>query len=135
MLYEVMRHIHNFFPTEKCKEGEFTITDGVLNLPFAVDGQYVYIEGSTMNDGVYQYPLSGLSDETFRGVITILAPPKAFLALVADIEGYEANDANKGPYQSESFGGYSYTRATNKAGNIAGWQDVFKSRLNAWRKI
>lgn len=135
MLYEVMKHTHNFFPTDKCKEDEFTITDGNLNLSFVADGQYVYIEGSAMNDGVYQYPLSGLSDETFRGVITILAPPKAFLDLVADIEGCEANDANKGTYQSESFGGYSYTRATNKAGNIAGWQDVFKARLNAWRKI
>ena len=134
MLFEVMKHIKNFFPTDICEEGEFTITDGGLNLPFVKEGQYIYIEGSSMNDGVYQYPLSNMTDETFKGFITILAPPKAFLDLVADIKSYEANNAAT-PYQSESFGGYSYTRATNKAGNIAGWQDVFRSRLNSWRKI
>lgn len=134
MLYEVMRHIHNFFPTDKCEEGTFAITGGVLNLPFVKDGQYIYIEGSTMNDGVYQYPLSELDDETFKGFITIINPPKAFLSLVSEIERYEAENMAS-PYQSESFGGYSYTRATNKNGDIAGWQDVFKSKLNVWRKI
>jgi hypothetical protein len=134
MLYEVMKYLHNFFATKVCEKGTYTITDGVLDLPFVKDGQYIYIEGSTMNDGVYKYPLSGLTDEEFDGFITLLTPPKAFLDLVAEIEGYEADNAAS-PYQSESFGGYSYTRATNKSGEVAGWKDVFASRLGVWRKI
>jgi hypothetical protein len=134
MLYEVMKYLHNFFATKVCEKGTYTITDGVLDLPFVKDGQYIYIEGSTMNDGVYKYPLSGLTDEEFDGFITLLKPPKAFLDLVAEIEGYEADNVAS-PYQSESFGGYSYTRATNKSGEVAGWKDVFASRLGVWRKI
>lgn len=34
-----------------------------------------------------------------------------------------------------SFGGYSYSKATNASGVAVGWQDVFKSRLNTWRRI
>ena len=59
-------------------------------------------------------------DEEFYGVITPLAIPREFLNLVKEIEDYQekATKAGSGIYQSESFGGYSYTLATNKNGNI-----------------
>lgn len=134
MLNEIMVHIKNFFPTEKSEEALYTISEGTISLHFVEEGQYIRIEGSTMNDGVYQYPVSDLTDETFRGFITVLAPPKDFLKLVKDIEEYQAN-YKESPYQSESFGGYSYSKASGGNGSMVSWHDVFRSRLNVWRKI
>lgn len=134
MLEQVMRHVHNFFPTSKKAEGEFIIKDGTISLPFVSDDMYILIEGSVLNDGVYKYPVSGLHDEEFDGRITLLCPPLAFLDIVAQIETYVAT-AQPSAFQSESFGGYSYSRATNAGGGLADWQDVYRERLNAWRKI
>lgn len=132
MLNEVMKHIRDYFPTGEAAEGKLTIEDGRISLPFLEN--YFLIEGSIYNDGVHERS-DTLINETFEGRVSALRPPKAFLDLVGQIEEYEAAAGKPGPFQSESFGGYSYTRATNAAGNIAGWQDVFKTKLNAWRKI
>ena len=134
MLYEVMKHIRNFFPTDISEEREFEIKDGTLSLSFVSDNRYVLIEGSTMNDGVYKYPIEGLEDEVFEGRVTILCPPRNFIDLVSEIEAFKSS-LNLGGYQSESFGGYSYSRATNSSGSLADWQDVYRERLNVWRKI
>jgi hypothetical protein len=65
-----------------------------------------------------------------------MAVPPGFIALAAEIEEYNRSDAGKAsPYTSESFGGYSYTKATNSDGSPVSWQKVFAKRLNAWRKI
>lgn len=136
MLYEVMKYIRNFFPRQYF-EGTFKISGGTLGLPESFKGHYFLIEGSFLNDGVYKYDASDLEDETFTGCITSLAPPKDFIVLVDEIKSWCDKYAvvTNGPYQSESFGGYSYTKATNANGNAAGWQDVFQSRLNNWRKL
>ena len=75
MLYEIMNHIHNFFPvkgaaiTGKITIGEWIFdthtdvtadakdlrySDTAIRLPLQ-DGQYYLISGSIFNDGVYQY--------------------------------------------------------------------------------
>lgn len=130
MLFEIMVHIKNFFPTELSEETEYKIEGGVISLPFVSDGQYIRIEGSTLNDGVYQYPVADLTDEEFKGTITVLAPPKSFLELVKEIETFQKK-YEATPFASESFGGYSYT----KSDNGSSWASVFKSRLNTWRKL
>lgn len=138
MLFEILRHIKNFFTTDKSVEGALAIADGTISLPFALDGQYILIEGSVLNDGVYQYPLSGLKDETFNGRIVGLAIPSEFLKLVKDIEEYQEKRSkvpSGGVFQSESFGGYSYSLSTNSSGGVASWEDTFRNRLNVWRKI
>lgn len=138
MLYEIMRHCRNFFPVEH-KEDNFVIKDGIISLPFIHEGQYYLIEGSIFNDGLYKKGAEELTDEEFTGVITALAIPKAFLELATEIEAFvQKNPAS--PFQSESFGGYSYTRATkgsssNAGGGVATWKDVFSDRLQNWRKI
>ena len=135
MLEQVMRDIRNYFPVES-HHGTFTIENGVISPLSLHAGQYYMIEGSTLNDGVYKYgePIEQPA-ETFTGYITVLAPPKAFLEIVSEIEAYQAKYGDVTPYTSESFGGYSYTKASGSNGGSISWADAFGKRLNAWRKI
>lgn len=128
MLEQVLTHLHNWFEVETVK-GTFDIVDG--ELPVAVnDWQFFRIQGSVFNDGLYQAPAT-LVDETFTGKVSLLAIPKAVIDLANEIEEWqESYEKADSPYQSESFGGYSYSKASAST-----WQDVFKSRLNAWRKL
>lgn len=136
MLYTILKHIRNFFPDlTNQKEAKFEIVNGILaSFDFVKNGQYYLIEGSVFNDGVYQKGKENLTDEEFNGIITPLRIPAEFLALVAEIEDFvEKNPTNN--LQSESFGGYSYTKASAPSGNPSSWANAFATRLNAWRKI
>lgn len=119
----------------------FTISGGNIDLSgFVQSGQYFRIIGSVFNDGVYQYPASGLTAETFDGAVWAMAVPKDVLALLTDITNWEAKygDIVTSPYISESFGGYSYSKSTANSGNadkVTSWQSTFANRLNKWRKL
>lgn len=150
MLQQIMEHIHNYFISKR-HEGDFEIVDSAISLPFLKDGQRFLIVGSDLNDGVYTYHSDritddddtnevGLKDETFAGTICALAVPPAVIALSDEVK--EWVDTNGGivntPYQSESvIGAYSYTKATggSGAGGAVSWEDVFKTRLNRWRRL
>lgn len=136
MLDEILAEIRNYFVV-KVHSGDFEVIGGKLSpLDFLQNGQYFRIVGSVMNDGVYRYPYSGLTDETFSGEIWALAVPPTLIALAADIEEYEKKAKETvSPYTSESFGGYSYTKATDSNGSPLSWEKVFAKRLNKWRKI
>lgn len=136
MLDEILAEIRNYF-TVSVHSGDFEVIGGRLSpLDFLQNGQYFRIVGSVMNDGVYRYPYSGLTDETFSGEIWALAVPPTLIALAADIEEYEKKAKETvSPYTSESFGGYSYTKATDSNGSPLSWEKVFAKRLNKWRKI
>ena len=136
MLTEVCAEIRNYF-VKDIHNGTFEIVGGKITpLDFLQNGQYFRIVGSVMNDGVYRYPYSGLTDETFSGEIWALAVPPTLIALAADIEEYEKKAKETvSPYTSESFGGYSYTKATDSNGSPLSWEKVFAKRLNKWRKI
>lgn len=138
MLEQVMRHIRNYFVLPGgIHENTYAIEGGGISLPFLDDGQYFRICGSIFNDGVYQYPASGLIDERFTGTVWVLAVPRSFLDVVGEIEAYEKQTGGaSSPYLSESFAGYSYTRVTNsQTGQVATWKEIFRSRLNEWRKL
>lgn len=136
MLEQILMHLHNWFAVE-VKEGTFTIEGGSIALPFLQTGQYFRIRGSIFNDGLHQHPVNGLMGETFSGTIWALAIPNAVIDLATEMEEWQAKngDAAAGPYQSESFGGYSYSKATNANGGSVNVFDAYKSRLNPWRKI
>ena len=136
MLDEILAEIRNYFVVS-VHSGDFKVIGGKLSpLDFLQNGQYFRVVGSVMNDGVYRYPCSTLTDETFSGEIWALAVPPTLLALVADIEEYEKKAKETvSPYTSESFGGYSYTKATDSNGSPLSWEKVFAKRLNKWRKI
>ncbi len=138
MLEQVLRHLNNWFLVE-IHEGTFTVENGSIALPFLRTNQYFRICGSVFNDGLHQYPSTDLSDETFTGTVWALAVPKAVVTLSEDIAAWQEKngEAVASPYQSESFGGYSYTKrsAGNDSGTLNGWQDAFRGRLNDWRKL
>ena len=118
MLEQVLRHLNNWFLVpDGIHSGEFTVQDGSITLPF------------------HQYPEQDMTGETFTGAVWALAVPKAVITLSEEIAAWNEKNGTPGPYTSESFGGYSYSKATNASGVVVGWQDVFKSRLNAWRRI
>ena len=138
MLEQVLRHLNNWFLVE-IHEGTFTVENGSIALPFLQNGQYFRICGSVFNDGLHQYPAADLTDETFTGTVWALAVPKAVVTLSEDIAAWQEKngEAAASPYQSESFGGYSYTKrsAGSDSGTLNGWQDAFRGRLNDWRKL
>ena len=139
MLEQVLMNIRNWFPVKGgIHSGTFTIKDGGITLPFLADGQYFRICGSVFNDGLHQYNVLDLTDETFTGTIWALAIPKAVIDLANEIQKWQVKnaDALSSPYSSESFGGYSYSKATNSAtGGAETWQSHFDQQLSAWRKI
>ena len=139
MLEQVLMHLKNWFLVPGgIHEGTYTIEDGGITLPFLANGQYFRICGSVFNDGLHQYPASDLKEETFDGTVWALAVPQAVIDLSTEIESWQTKngDASASPYQSESFGGYSYSKATDaETGGAVTWQSAFKQRLSAWRKI
>lgn len=140
MLTELCAELKNYFLRDRDADihyGEYTISGGSIDLPFLVVGQYFRIVGSVLNDGVYQYPADGLADEEFTGAVWAMAVPPSVVALAADIEEWNQKNAETlaSPYTSESFGGYSYTKATSGDGGAYTWQNQFASRLNKWRRL
>lgn len=145
MLTELCKEINNWFEQRKYF-GEFVVEDGVLTGNFSLqENQYFRIVGSVFNDGVYQYPATELVDETFDGAIWAMAVPKEVIALADDIEAWSdkylgVDSAAMSPFNSESFGGYSYSKSggSSSSGNVdlsGTWQGTFADRLNHWRKI
>ncbi len=135
MISEVCKYVHNYFAYKRLI-GTFEIKDGKFadNLMIK-ENQYFRIVGSLFNDGVYKYDDSlELQDELFKGGVWLMAVPKDFEKLCNDIEKFE-RDNEPSVYTSESFAGYSYSKATNSKGQPVTWHDVFAKRLNAYRKL
>ena len=149
VLEEVLLHIHNWFVRDSIEVSGCTVDDG--ELPASVtsgmlEGQWYRVEGSYLNDGLHLHPATDLEDETFDGMISVLAIPKPLLRIVEEICDWTESNANAlqkalgSPYQSESFDGYSYSirsdlMPNSASGGLSGWQAAFASRLNPWRKM
>ena len=139
MLEQVLMNIRRWFPVEGgIHSGTFTIEDGGITLPFLATGQYFRIIGSVFNDGLHQYPVTGLVNEEFSGAIWALAIPPAVVDLADEIQKWQEKNGEvaSSPFSSESFGGYSYSKATDaETGGAVTWQSAFKQQLSAWRKM
>lgn len=146
MLTELCGYLKNWFEVEKCY-GDFVIADN--NITFAdgtplplQEGQHFRVIGSIFNDGVYISP-APLRNESFNGSVWCLAIPPEVLSLAEEISAWRAkyegaDSAMMSPFSSESFGGYSYSKATgNTASGANGnsWQSVFGNKLTRYRKI
>lgn len=146
-IFEVCNYLKNWFDRNQPKYyGNVSIINGALSETYGLKvGQYFRIVGSTLNDGVYEYPVTTLKDESFNGVIWGMSLPKAFIALLNDIEAWKtkyasADSAAMSPFNSESFGGYSYSKSNGGTGDTSKdksgtWQGVFGARLAPYRKM
>lgn len=149
MIGEVCSDIKNYFTYESDKHiGEFAVANGEIVPSFDIPTDYIRIVGSHRNDGVHKRGDNGFGltdEETFHGAIWVMSPPSDFIAIVGEIEAWQAkyggvDSVNMSPFQSESFGGYSYSKASGSMSGYVGstiptWKDLFASRLNKWRRI
>ena len=142
MITELCLYLNNWFDYEQPKYfGQFTVEDGVLVFDGGdmgiADGQYYRIIGSKFNDRVYKHGSEDLVDETFNGAVWLMAIPRDVVSLATEIKAWQTQygEVTMSPYQSESFGGYSYSKASGGSSTVPTWQSTFKSRLSPWRKI
>lgn len=155
MLSQICRYLRNWFQTTillgrfKIENGAITYEDGKA-LPL-LDNQYFRIVGSVFNDGVYQYPPltnpePSLKDETFEGAVWAMAVPQDILDLADEIAEWVskyggADSTVNSPYSSESFDGYSYSKASGGGSgststpSAGDWRSVYGSRLADWRRL
>ena len=148
MLNEICAEIRNYFTYEEDRHiGDWTISGGVITPSLDLPTDYIRIVGSRLNDGVHKRNKTGgfdLTDEEFNGGIWVMSPPSDFLALVDEISAWQEKygvltSENMSPFQSESFGGYSYSKASggSSAGSssVPTWQSQYASRLKRYRRI
>ena len=149
MLNEICAEIKNYFTFEgDIHIGDFAISDGVLSPSIDIPTNYIRIVGSHFNDGVHIRGEQGfgLTDEgQFHGAVWVMSPPADFLALVTEIEAWQekngaADSVAMSPFQSESFGGYSYSKGSNYnsasgSSSTPTWQSTYGARLNRFRRI
>ena len=142
-LDEVCGFLRNWFTVPGgVHVGSYTVVDGALALPFLQNGQYYRIIGSVFNDGIHRYGAldDQLTPESFHGAVWALAIPQAVIAIAKEIEEWSAQNAATvaSPYQSESFGGYSYSKAAPSGNGVQKtltWRNVFAAKLARWRKL
>ena len=138
-MYELLLYLRNFFPGMKWTFQNEEIQEGRLPLPGLEYGDYYLIEGSRRNDGIHKYGDNDLKSEAYTGIVTEICVPPAVVSLLADINAWitKNQQALESPYQSESFGGYSYTKSSGSSGSgeSVSWKTVFAPRLRIWRKL
>ena len=142
-LTDICTYLKNWFERKKyydtvvIRDGSLTGFDGILQ-----DGQYYRIVGSVFNDGVHKFGdnTDVLTDETFDGSVWAMAIPPTVIALASDVKEWVAkyggvDSPSMSPYNSESFGGYSYSKSGGSTDGTGGWQSAFGNRLSPYRKI
>lgn len=139
MLEAILNSLHNWFlipGAERC--GTFEVASGTLDVDFLQCDQYYRVEGSVFNDGLHQHPGTDMQDETFEGTVYPMAVPRAVVELAEKIDKW-CKDNPETDKQSESFGGYSYTRGSTNAAStntsVSRWEVAFAGELRAWKKV
>lgn len=142
MIGEVCAAARNYFVYNSADihYQHYTVNNGEIEpLAFIKDGQYYRIVGSTFNDGVYKHGTDdmALTDEEFDGSVWAMHVPPAFVELCDEIEAWREKHKSvlDSPYQSESFGGYSYSKSSGRYGGTVTWEDQFRSRINQYRRL
>lgn len=145
MLDAIMTHIKNHFA---CTVESFTyeiVSDGIVG-SFSeeyVDTQYIWLRGTKVNDGVYKITSATTTKLTVEETLVPepnakkrlaavfgLAPPKDFLTVATEIEGYTSKDG----VVSESIDDYSVSYGGTGGGD-GSWASVFHNKLSPWRRM
>lgn len=139
---EVLGYLNNYF-FQFGESGSFEIINGQIKMENEFKlGQYILIEGSSLNEGVHlitsvisgSIGLTDIIDETFDGIIYALAIPRKLIDISERIITWKEKNPPS-VYTSESFGAYSYNKGTGRNGKIYGWEDAFSQDLRQYRKI
>lgn len=146
MLEQVCYHLNNWFIRDAAVFTNVTFAEdevpGEIE-DYVLSGGLYRVEGTYTNDGAYMRGEEEFNPETAKRVrVSLMAVPKAVRALVDEISEWEEKygEVAKGPFFSESFGGYEYEiRGYSSYGaassNMSGWRLAFANRLNPWRKM
>ena len=152
MLNQVLKYLNNYF---------FEYTNGTRSYSYSKDvtftssatmsadwtdtyivGEYILVEGSRLNDGVYLISAIDATDITIDSTLDITVStepevsvtvskcyiPKELIDIIADIKTYESN-SNPG-ISSESQGNRSVTY-----NGSSDWKTVYQSALSKYRKL
>lgn len=132
-LFELLTYLRNYFPGRKWGFSDYAISGGEIVLNDMWDGDFYLIEGSRRNDGIHVYGDHDLLPEAFSGTVTELKIDNRLLKKWKEINSWcrENDKLIRSPYQSESFGGYSYS----KTSATTSWKTVFADDLKPWRKL
>lgn len=123
-------------------EREFDIVGGAIAGIQPKAHELVIIKGSANHDGLWKVEAGAddsavlvdadaLGDETFVGKVFLVSPPLVFRDMCEGIDKWLEKNPDS-PMTSESFGGYSYTRATGAHGAVT-WQEAFAPALSMYR--
>jgi len=138
MIGQVMREINRYWPrTYENISLTFAATGKTITgaTETYLPGQYILIQHSILNDGVYKIAsvtngvitvVETIYDETAKVNIFGLAPPRDFLDLVTDIAAFTGKDGVK----SESIDDYSVSFEGDGS-----WKTAFRKRLNTYRSM
>ena len=137
VLENVLREINNFF-VKTLERRPVVIENNKITFNTNqkyIAGQYIYIYGSILNDGVYKIlsvdasgiTVDNLEDE--EAILTIygLSIPKTVVAIADEI----ALNGQMTGVNSESLGDYS----VNYGEGNSSWQNVYKDQLNQYRRV
>lgn len=157
MLNEVLEYLNNYFYKYTLGVANYTFTKDVTfttNTLTASDfsdtfvaGEYIKIEGTRLNDGVYKISAVDATTITVDGTLDIAIEseaevettltkcyiPKDLISLIAEIKTYNTNTTDG--IVSERQGERSVTYGTSSSGGSTGWQNAFASRLSKYRKL
>jgi hypothetical protein len=145
MLTEICQYLHNYFEYEKhfgliSIIGDVVFCDGEeIEMD---EGQYFALFRERYAIGVYQNG-DELTDKTFQGSVWLMDVPDAILKANQWAEQWmEKNggvdSAASSPFQSVSFGGYSYSKGNNSVGKVGVGlfdQANFVGMLAPYRKL
>lgn len=154
MLQQMCEYLNNYFK-ESVTQSNYALNGSMVSpAPALKEGQRFWINGSSLNDGVYTYHEAGIMDddekevvtfqpEEFKGSIVAMAVPVSVIKLAGEIGDWVAEYGKvlNSPYQSESvIGVYSYTKSSGGGSGAGGdggitWQTKFEPELKRWRKI
>ena len=144
MLYDVLNYLNNWFVmTSEYSTTWAIVADGVTGT-FSEEylaGQYISIDGTKLNDGVYKITEVATNKLTLDATMTAETPtdlsvfsiwglgiPPRLLSIVSEIETYTSG-AQTG-LKSESQGQRSVTYATG-----SDWTQVYKAKLMPWKRM
>lgn len=144
MLTELCRTLNHYWKIADYT-GNYALTDGVLTLPSEaapVVGQSLYIRG-LLNDAVCSVVSVGdgtatitsdtaLASDTIK-YVALLAIPPAMKAISEEIADWQLKNGASA-YVSESFGGWSGTKAQG-ANGVQTWQEHFQQRLLPYKRL